>query len=637
MTIDYRSFEKNKQDRTRGVHWWREDKGKRHECITAAVRFLRSQQTARTQTNLRCARLYGNLDHEGFGLRSYNRTLTGPNSTRISLNVIAACCDTLTAKIAKSLPRPSFQTEGANWLQQMAARKLDSFMKGWFYEAKMNEHGPDAFLRGMVFDIAGLKLFVDQQTKKVNVEAFFPPELLWDEADAFYGNPRQLFQVRVVAREVLQEFFLKSIEDKDERAAVLNAIERSRMPESEQYQQQAFGDMVQVYEGWHLPSGPEAKDGLHVIAIDGADLVSEEWERDYFPFAFLRFSKRMAGFGGQSLAERLIGHQLELNYNVRSICEQIRRRGKGRIYVPRGSKVILAHLTNGIADIVEYSGMTPPTVDSANVVAPEQINQLQFMWRQAFEEAGISQLSASMKNPFGADASGAVIREYNDVESERFVMVGKGYERMFLDAGRIAIDLVRDLAEGGDYKVAYPNRRKMERINWKDINLERDDYVMQMFPVSSLPQTPAARMARVNELKAEGYIDQTEARLMLDLPDLEASDNLALAAIDDVDQTIYAILEGESPPDPEDLAIDDLQSPDLIVSRGTAAYLRAKVNKAPDDRLEILREWVTTAAEILAPPPGAQPPAPGPGGPAAMPPGAPPPGGAPPMGPPTLQ
>lgn len=660
--MDYRDFEKGAQKKHDGSYWWNLPLSKMHEGVMATARQLAERQAERFQGNLRCARLYGNFDMVGWGVADYSRSASATpvsRANRISWNLISSCVDTLCAKIAKTTPRPSPQTNNGNWKQHLAAKKLDYFIRGWFYETKMHREGAKVFRDAMILDVAPLKIYRDCHTGRVLAERAFGPELVWDEAEAKYGSPRQLFHMRSMPREVLRGLFLKDVKGAA-YTTMERAISKARAPQGLYASAQESGDMVEVVEAWHLRSGPDAKDGKHVISIDGATLspavgakdAEALWEKDYFPFAFLRFSERLLGFGGQSLAERLTGRQLEINRTLTAISETLRRKGRGRWFVPKGSRVLASKLTNGLMDIVEYSGQLPPQHDNAPVLSVEDINYLRMIWTDGFEESGLSQLSASAKNPFGADASGAAIREYNDVESERFVMVGKAYEQLFLDATGIGIDMVKDASEesGDEYEVAYPEKKGVSRVKWSEIDLERDDYVIQMFPVSSLPQTPSARRAALRELVDDGVIDQAEYRQLLELPDLEASNSLALAAIDDVDATLYGILEGPEAKVWEHLLLDPMTNVELLISRGQSAYLRGKLNGAPEERLEKLRDLLMTAADALAAAEaGAQPAAP-PGMPmgpeaGALPPGAPMPPDPlaaampmlPPGGPPSLQ
>jgi hypothetical protein len=615
--MDYTTFDKNASDKIRASgdagYWWKlETPKERADAIVAAARVMKGSQerSDRAQANLTHARLYGNTEQLGFGTREYSRAASAPQQ-KISLNVCCACVDTLASKIAKNRPRPMFLTDGGNFGQQKQAKKLDKFMRGLFYETKIYEKSAQVFTDCGIFDIAALKFYFDPISDKMKVERVFPDELFVDNADGKYGEPRQLFQANFVAKEVLQAEVEKRMKGKELEEALLTI---SAYVAPEESYLKGFGDVVEIWEAWHLPSYEGAKDGRHVVAMLGCELFEEQWKPMRFPFAFLRFSKRVLGFWGQSLVERLSGIQLEINRLLRSVSEQLRRKGRGRIFCKIGSKVNTEHLRNAIGDVVFYTGDHPPVVDNGNAVAPEEFNQLDRLYQRAFQEAGISELSAGAKKPSGLDAAVA-LREFADVESERFSMVGKAWEQLFLDAADVMIELL--CIRGGSYPVKHIAKRSTEDIDWKDINLARDQYVMQMFPVSSLPQTPAYRLQRVTELVQEGYIpDKSEALRLLDFPDLESETNLALAAIDDADESISAILDQDPP---KFIQPDEFSDPNAIVSRASAAYLRAKHHGVDDERMNLLVRLIDAAKMILNPPvdPNAMP------QPGEMPPGMP--------------
>ena len=102
------------------------------------------QQQARKQLNLQHARLYGNYDIRSFDAATYNQNLVLMYDERIALNVVAAVTDTLTSKIAKSKPKPSFQTNGASWAMQQKARNLDKFMRGSSTRRRPTSRRPSA-------------------------------------------------------------------------------------------------------------------------------------------------------------------------------------------------------------------------------------------------------------------------------------------------------------------------------------------------------------------------------------------------------------------------------------------------------------------------------------------------------------
>lgn len=617
--MDYRDFEDAKVIQGREGqpgYWWKlEEEKDRADALISAANVLKTSvsRTDRYQANLTHARLYGNIEQLGFGVREYGRTASAPQN-KISLNVCCACVDTLTSKVAKNRPRPMFLTDGGNFQQQRQAKKLDKFMRGLFHETGIYAKSKQIFVDSCIFDIGAMKFYLHPVTGKMQVERVFPDELFVDDTDAKYGQPRQLFQSKLIPKEVL----LSQYGDKSPEVRL--AIE-SYTGDGESYLK-GFGDVVEVWEAWHLPSYEGAKDGRHSMAIKGAELLDEPYTMDVFPFAFMRFSERVLGFWGQGLVERLTGIQLELNRLLRSISEQLRRKGRGRIFCKIGSKVNPEHLRNSIGDIIFYTGDAAPHVDNGNAVAPEEFMQLDRLYQRAFQEAGISELSAGAKKPSGLDAAVA-LREFSDIESERFSMVGKAWEQFFLDAATVQIEILH--AAGAKYPVKLPKKRAFEAIDWKDIDLQRDAYMMQMFPVSSLPQTPAYRIQRVTELVKEGYItDKSEALRLLDFPDLESETSLALAALDDADECISAILDEDTP---RYIAPDEFSDPQAIITRASAAYLRAKYQGVDEDRLSMLVQLIDAAKMIIAPPMAAAPPA-GPGAP-GMPP---PPPGMPGMG-----
>jgi hypothetical protein len=597
--MDYKSFEK--QGRKAGEsdplsgYWWKAQPTVAGQLMVDAAKFLCREQMYREQSHLRHARLYGNFDAMGFGLREHTRAAS---PGQLSLNVSASCADTLTAKIAKNQPRPSFITSGTSYAKQKAAKKLDKFMRGVFQETKVHREAVEVFLDACIFGTGALKGYLAEDTGRLKFERRFPGNLFVDDADGLNGRPTQLFERAWVDREKLLEEYG---EDEEKRLA----IEAATAGEAGD-RMRGLGDSVEVWEGWHRKSGSKAKDGRHVIAIDGCALVDEPWTGDSFPFVFLHYTKRRLGFWGQGLVERLVGIQVEINRLLQSISEQLRRRGRGRIFVELGTKVNPASITNGIADIVHYTGH-PPVVDSSNAVAAEEFMQLDRLYQRAFQEIGVSELSASAKKPSGLDAAVA-LREYSDIESERFAIISRAYENFFVDVAELAISLVGAKSRG--YQVTVPHKRAVEQVDWRDIQLDREEYCIQVFPVSSLPQHPAARLQRVKELREEGLIpDMAEYRRLLDFPDLESHDNYANAALDDADETIGKILDAD---DPELPMVEAFQNLPLMRERATAAYLRYRHTDIGEERLDMLRQLIDACAtaeieiqEASAPPPAA--------------------------------
>lgn len=628
MAQDYRDAKSFKEKPDKYVRsgivtprWWEEtDKDDLASCVVNTGSDLMDRSGERHTMMVRHARLYENCEFDDLFGRDYataavRQMLTG--SGMMSLNVGAACVDTLTAKVTKNRPRPTFLTSGGSWDQQIKARNLDKWCRGYFYETKVYQKARPVFVDGCEFGTGFLQVF-GTEDGKLDCERVIPSEILVDDLDGQYGDPKQLFRIKFVGRDVLTRMFPQHAD------AIAEAGKQERLDNGGPLDAQAdvLENTLEVWEAWHLPSGKGAKDGRHVIAIEGCVLLDEQWKIRKFPFVVYRFKRRTTGFWGKGVIETVQPIQIELNRVVRSISRQMQRKGKGRTFVQVGSKVVSSHLTNNDGgDIVMYVG-TPPTVDNANAIAQEEFNYVLQLRQQAFQECGISELSAAAKKPSGLDAAVA-LREYSDIESERFAPQHQDWEQFFLDYAELSIELITEQYGWQGYKVLVPGRRDLLEVDWSQVDLKRDDYVMQMFPTSSLPQTPSARYQKVKEMQQDGFISKPVAQRLLEFPDIEAESNLGNAILDDADATISAILDAEKP---EVMPLEPYQNLDLIIERATAAYLYARHRGCPEERLRLLRNLIDTAAAqkvaLTMPPPGAMPP---PGGPAPMP------GGAPPM------
>lgn len=590
--------------------WWKIDERDAHRAAQKLYdigKDLRAQGQSRRQMNLINARLYSNFDLAGFGARDYSRALIaslfpGTLPTRIAFNVIASCIDSLNSKIGKNKPRPMFLTDGQSWKMQQKARKLTRFTDGLFYETKVHEEAKSTRLDAYIFGTGAMQVFKNAKGR-LAVERVFIDELYVDDADGIYGRPTQLLRNKVMDRHLALEQF----GDTPEREKIIMEADTS----VENKPLRGNGDLVEIWEGWKLPDA-KGKGGRHMLTMNGKCIFDEPWKLDKFPFVFRRYRRRVRGFWGQGISEMLTGLQVELNRLVRSISEQLRRRGKGRIFAPLNS-IDPAQLDNSISPIVFFKGGVPPITDNNNAVSAEEFMQVKELYARAFQEVGISELSAQSKKPAGLDAAVAM-REFNDIETERFALDAQADERFFMDFAELALDLVREDPSG--YKVKLPNKRFVIEIDWNDIDLQRDAYTMQMFPVSSLPGTPSARLQRVEELRAGGYIDMPTAKRLLDFPDITMEEELSNAAADDADACISQILDEATP---KRVQLEPYQDVGLLLSRAQAAYLFAKHHGAEDDRLDMLRELIDAcaakkdqlmqaqAAMVAPPPPGAAP------------------------------
>lgn len=600
--------------------WWEVDADELAQYVVDTGSGLKNDAGNRLAAHVRHARMYENTELDSLNGRDITDAIARQvvfNTGLMTLNVGATCVDTLTAKVTKNRPRPDFLTSGASWDKQIKARNLDKWCKGYFYQTQVHRKARQVFVDGCEFGTGFLHVFA-REDGKLECERVLPSEIFVDDLDGQYGCPRQMFRLKYVSRDILTRMFPKYAEE------IADAGKKEKS-ESLHASAEVVDNTVEVWEAWHLPSGKKAKDGKHVIAIDGCVLHEEKWVIDRFPFVVYRFKPRTVGFWGKGVIETVQGIQIELNRVVRSISNQMRRKGRGRTFVAMGSKVAPSHLTNNDGgDIVYYTGGVPPSVDNSNAVAQEEFAYGGQLYQRALQEVGISELSAASKKPAGLDAAVA-LREYSDIESERFAPQHQDWEQIFLDFADLSIDLITKQYGWTSYKVLVPGRRDLLEVDWADIDLDRDSYIMQMWPVSSLPQTPSARYQKVKEMMQDGFVDKAIAQRLLEFPDIEAESNLANSVIDDADATISAILDEK---EPRLMPLEPYQNLDLIIQRANAAYLYSRHRGCPEERLALLRNLIDNAtaqkAALMAPPPMAMPqgapmappaPAPAPAGP----------------------
>jgi hypothetical protein len=558
--------------------WWTLGRREAADSITATLQTLQRAQSDRLRQQVTSTRLYGNVSPSGIaGLQLGKVAAVQPGvRDRITYNVVQSVIDTVTAKIAKNRPKPLFLTSGGDYQQQRKAKRLNQFCDGLFYEAQTYRLAVEAFRDACVVGDGVIHVF--ERDGRVCHERVMSSEMWVDELEGFYGHPRQMHRAKAVDRQVLADAFPghRSAIEKADRSTVDQSSSRPSM-----------SDLVQVRESWHLPSSKSAKDGLHVISIDGECLLVEEWTRDYFPFARLTWTPRMWGFWGQGLAEQIQNLQLEINKLLWVIQRSMHLAGSYKVLVENSSKIVSEHLNNDIGAIIKYAGTAPQYV--APPIIPQEIYaHLETLKRAAFEQAGVSQLSAEAKKPSGLD-SGAALREYNDIESDRFATIGKAYEQFFLDVARMSVDEARGIyAESGSYSVKSPAKKWLETVDWADIDLAEDAYVMQVYPVSSLPTDPAGRLQTVQEYAQAGFLDPKQAKRLLDFPDLEAANGLSNATEDYLAKILDAMVDrGEyEPPEPFD---------DLPRAREMALeyYQRGKAQGLEEERLEMLRRFLS--------------------------------------------
>ena len=575
--------------------WWTEkDSNKASAQVLASAAYLKESQQFRYKQTATYARLYGNqslFSFAGQNISKMDQTLGLP-AERPTFNLIQSVTDTLVSRIGQSRPAPVFLTDNGDYKQRTLAKKLNNFILGEFFHTKAYEKAGIALRDALVTGTGVLHVY-EGPDNRVEIERVLQTELLVDPNEAMYGDPRQMYRLKLIDRKVLEAAFPKF---KEKVAMATKAT-----PDNSADSSKSVADLVMVVESWHLRSGKHAKDGRHIIACSAGNLVDEEFTKDRLPFTFIHYSPRLLGFWSQGVAEQLMGTQMELNSILYTISKAIKLVGVPRVFVEESSKVTSTSFNNNIGTIVKFRGVKPE-YEVAQSNAPELYAERDKLIAYGYQQCGVSALQASSQKPQGLD-SGEAIRSYDDISTDRFASLSRRYDDAFVDLAYLIIDKAKDITEEmGSYSTVYPNKNGTKEIDLKKTDLINDEFIIQCFTQSSLPKDPAGRLAKVTEMMQAGMITMSEGRRLLDYPDLEQIEKLANAGEERIFQILDDIIEDGkyTPPDP----FMDIQLATTLTTQYINLYGSAKL---PESKMQLLRDFFTQVQaikqEAMQPPP----------------------------------
>lgn len=505
------------------------------QTIFAIANFLQKNQAWRQRQSALYARLYGNLpiwNYIGLDLNRVDSRYKFP-SDRPTMNVIQSCTDTLVAKMVQNKPKPVFLTSGGDYKRRILAKELNQFMDGEFYQTKVYEHREDIIRDSCIFGDGMIKVY-ETDDHKVGLERVLATEILVDDNDGKYRYPQQMYQLKLIDRDMLAELF------PEDKGAVMNA--QTSYFDSTSRSTETIVSQVMIVEGWHLPSVKGGTDGRHVICIDNAVLLNEAYEQMDFPFVKFAYSPRPLGYWSQGMCEQLMGTQAEINRLLYTIQQSLFLCGIPKWLVEDGSKVVSAHLNNQIGGIIRYQG-TPPAIQVAQCIPTELYQQLERLIQYAYQQSGISQLAASSVKPAGLN-SGAALREYNDTQTDRLSYMSQRDERWCLDvANKMFIQAKKIAKKEGKYQTIYPGNKSLVQVSFPGIKLDEEDFTIQAFPKSAYSNDPAFRKQEVIEDMQGGLLDPQEGRRLLDFPDLKQVNDLLNAPEERIFQLLDKIVE----------------------------------------------------------------------------------------------
>ncbi len=585
------------------AEWWKaEDDAQLAAQLCTTGAYLKTNQTYRIRQLAVDVRMYCGLSvysYAGSNTSKMDRTRTLPDD-RPTFNLIESCTDTLVSRLSQNEPQPKFLTDGADYKQRHLAQKLNQFILGEFYQTRAYDKAKKMLRDGCVMGGSALKVY-EGDNNRVCVDRVLQTDLFVDDNDALNGEPQQLIQLKLMDRD-------KLLANNPKYKATIERTPQS-YPDNAPDTGRTTADQVMVVEGWKLPSGPDPEapgyiSGRHVIATQSGIILDEPWDKPKFPFVFFNYSDPFLGFWGQGIATRLFGTQMALNRILYTIARAIQLVGVPRVFIDQSSKVVKAHNNNEIGVIITYAGVKP-SYEVAPCNAPELYQERDKLIEYGYRQEGISDMQATGKKPSGLN-SGEAVRSYDDINSDRSNETAKKYENVFVELAYQITDVAMDIAKReGKYQTVYPNKDGTKEIDLPKMTFLKDPFVIQCFTESSLPRTPAGRIATVTEQVQAGMLTIKEGRRLMKFPDLEENEKLDNASEERIFKVLDEIVEDGkyTPPDP----FMDLELANTLVVQYINLYRAANLEQEKDDLLETFFKQVNALKMASMPPPAPAP------------------------------
>jgi hypothetical protein len=487
--------------------------------------------------------------------------------------VVRSVCDTATALIVRSRPRPEFVTDGADWDVQQQAEDMNKFSMGAYDRGNIYSVAPRCF-HDATWSGTGAWTYVSRGTGsdyRVFAERCLIDDIIVDEDECReHLEPQNIYHRVTVRVDALIKRYCpgESVREREMRQKILAA--KGNWP-----QLNVPPDRVVLVRAYHVDQDDPTQN-RRVLAVNGCILVDEHWPHPWHPFTFLWWSMPITGFYGDGIAYRQYGRQLRITYMYRWIHRVHELYATPTAWVDPAGGPPTMHVSNELGRIV--MSRRPPEFQVHQVVPPEIYKWVDELERGCYEDEGISQVTSAGQLPPGIDSAPAQ-REYSFKESQRFAPVSQRWEEAVgVEPAVKMIGMYRHHMQTSDTKVKmrWADRKFIYQVDWPD--LAEDQYVIRPEAAGLDSLSPSARTQGALELAQTGWLTPEEGRSLLAHPDLRAADELANAPTEYAKQVLWRMMKGEGGIPVDEHA--DLMILEKVVRRGRLLCI---IRKAPAD------------------------------------------------------
>ena len=436
---------------------------------------------------------------------AWTQPAKGANGVQTQLNIIKSAIDTLTSKVSEAAVRPYFNSVGGDFDTRQLIVLMQKYFDVWLDEQHAIPKSTICFRDACSYS-KGV-MYVDpenQSLQRIQPWQYCISPGQYDakcvtEVGLNLGRYNPLAKFKEY--EGLNPKLKKELEDDPHCVGQYDI-----------YWDLYYGYKYEMFNG----------EFIH----DPLKLDYEQYEGLYRrPFVEIWYNQPVNGYFPPSLADDLYSLQKQVDEILKRLDVATRNAVVGMLLVPQGSGFKASNIENGwnsydyqpSVDGIKPEIITPAPIDMA------WVDILKYYIEQAYEIAGISQVSAASKIPSNVE-SGKMLDSLENSESERFNMQLQQFTHFLIDCTRVAIDCFPKS------KAIIDKNINGEKLTWGNVRQKRALYEIQFTPASILSKNPEEKINQISSLAAQGIIDKGLVADLLQIPDIERAESSVSAS-----------------------------------------------------------------------------------------------------------
>jgi hypothetical protein len=216
--------------------------------------------------------------------------------------------------------------------------------------------------------------------------------------------------------------------------------------------------------------------------------------------------------------------------------------------------------------------------------------------------------SASSGNKPAGLNSGKALEYFHDFQTQRHVDLAKRASRLTVEVVERLIDAAQMAFGGQDGEqqltVKYGRGSSIRQVHWDQVDMDRDEYSIELLPVSPIPSTFSGMIQGVEDSIARGLPPPPYAEQLMSDPNLWKVARIAMADADYVDSCIERLLD----PSAEMPIVLDAQDLELTFDICRVELLNIVREGADPEVVYRFQDYMQSISDAMPKPPEAAPP-----------------------------